>query len=200
MTLHAQAITMGSMILGGIYLGVALETYRRFSVWWKNIHFLSYLFEICFWLSQTTILYIVLFKVNYGELRLYVFLACLLGFSIYVVLFKKIYVWLLELIIRIVSATVNGIIYTIHLFIVKPIIWMIRLVNKVVQFLWKCLYAVLLFFVNILLLPIKLIIMVLKLILPNKWIEKCSQFATRCSTIVNNYLLKLKQFFKKGGN
>jgi|SRR5690625_2930970 len=200
MTLHEQAITMGSMILGGIYLGIALETFRRFSVWWRNSTFLTYLLEVSFWLSQTVILFIILFKVNYGELRFYVFLACLLGFSMYVVLFKKVYVRLLEAVIHIVAVMIKGIVYFIQLFIFKPIIRLVHILTIIIHFIWKCIYSILLFTINILLLPIKLIILVLLFIFSEKWLQKYSQFSRRCSTIVSNYLLKIKQFFKKGGN
>ena len=199
MTLDVQVITMGSMILSGIYLGIVLETYRRFSVWWRNITFLKYLFEICFWLSQTVILFFILFKVNYGEFRFYILLAVLLGFSMYVVLFKKVYVWFLEKLIHIVSTIIKWLVYIINLFVIQPIIWIINVFINVIQFIWKCGYSVFLFILNVLLLPIKLIIIALIFILPKKWLENYSQFSSKCSTIVNNYLLKIRQFLKKGG-
>src|SRR5699024_11891782 len=36
--------------------------------------------ELGFWFIQTAVLFYILFKVNEGELRIYVFLACLLGY------------------------------------------------------------------------------------------------------------------------
>src|SRR5690625_6330308 len=105
MTLHVQVITMGSMILSGIYLGIVLETYRRFSVWWRNITFLKYLFEICFWLSQTVILFFILFKVNNVEFRFYILFAFLLGLTLSVLFFKKLFFWFFEKLFKIVSIT-----------------------------------------------------------------------------------------------
>jgi len=200
MTLHAQLITMGSMIVSGFYLGIALETFRRFSMWWRNSIFFTYMFEICFWLSQTFILFYVLFKVNYGELRFYVFLAILLGFSMYVVLFKKVYIYLLELLIHIVSTIIKGVIFLLHVCIVRPLYWLFRVLSIIIQWIWTCMYSVIVFVINVLLLPVTLMIMVIIFILPHKCSEIYSQFSRRCSTIVNNYLLTIKNFFKKGGN
>src|SRR5690625_1289933 len=90
MTLSTQFITMLAMTSGGFYLGVVLDTFRRFASSWKNRIIFSYVMETSFWLTQVIILFYVLFRVNGGELRLYIFLACLLGFTIYQVLAAKI--------------------------------------------------------------------------------------------------------------
>src|SRR5690625_1760968 len=83
MTLDTQFLTMIFMVLGGLYLGIAKDTFRRFSPYWKNKRFINYAMEICFWLTQTFLLFYVLFRINGGELRFYVFLACLLGYAMF---------------------------------------------------------------------------------------------------------------------
>src|SRR5690625_3852109 len=83
MTLDEQLLTMFNMIIGGFYLGVAYDTYRWFTPYFKERTFLVYFLEITFWLLQSSLLFFLLYQTNDGQLRLYVFLACLLGFSIY---------------------------------------------------------------------------------------------------------------------
>src|SRR5699024_5483544 len=101
MTLDVQFMTMAAMTLSGIYLGIAQETFRRFKPHWKPNRFLLYFMEIAFWLFQVALIFYVLFLVNAGELRLYVFLALFLGISMYQVLVASVYKRLLEMIVRI---------------------------------------------------------------------------------------------------
>src|SRR5690625_5859173 len=75
MTLNVQFLTMLFMVVSGFYLGIALETFRRFSPLWRHRPVLVYIFEVSFWLIQTFIIFYVLYKVNAGELRVYIFLA-----------------------------------------------------------------------------------------------------------------------------
>src|SRR5699024_2545129 len=103
MTLDVQFMTMIAMALCGIYLGIAQETFRRFTPHWKSNRFLAYFMEITFWLSQVMIIFYILFRVNSGELRMYVFLALLLGVSAYQVFVAAIYKRVLEMIIRIIT-------------------------------------------------------------------------------------------------
>lgn len=57
MTLTVQFITMAAMIVSGLYLGMSLDTFRRFSPYFKNNVFLTYSLEISFWLMQAFILF-----------------------------------------------------------------------------------------------------------------------------------------------
>src|SRR5690625_7680140 len=104
MTLDTQFLTMIFMVLGGLYLGIAKDTFRRFSPYWKNKRFINYAMEICFWLTQTYLLFYVLFRINGGELRFYVFLACLLGYDMYKALASALYKKKMESIIRVFTA------------------------------------------------------------------------------------------------
>src|SRR5690625_7413437 len=99
MTLQVQFLTMVSMIIGGLYLGIARDTYLRFTPYWRQRIILKYVFEIAFWMIQTLLLFYILFRVNPGDLWFYVFLACLLGVSLFIVFFVSLYKKLLELMI-----------------------------------------------------------------------------------------------------
>src|SRR5699024_8882996 len=68
---------------GRSLLGYSQRYLPPVSPYWKNKWFINYVMEICFWLTQTFLLFYVLFRINGGELRVYVFLACLLGFAMY---------------------------------------------------------------------------------------------------------------------
>src|SRR5699024_6032122 len=96
MTLHTQWITMGVMILSGRYIEILKDTSRRMFISSHIPSVLRFFFKIIYWVSQTIIVYFILYKVNIGLLRFYIFLACLLGFSMYVVLVRAAYIIVLE--------------------------------------------------------------------------------------------------------
>jgi len=155
MTLSTQFITMLAMTSGGFYLGVVLDTFRRFASSWKNRIIFSYVMETSFWLTQVIILFYVLFRVNGGELRLYIFLACLLGFTIYQVLAARLYKKLLETIISMIKAVYRFLERVVHVLIFNPIKWLLMLLISIILALYKVIISVLSFLFRVISAPIK---------------------------------------------
>src|SRR5690625_5418826 len=91
MSLDIQVKSMLAMILAGFYVGVAYETFRYFLPMWQKRIILNYLLVILFWMLQTVIVFYLLYIINMGELRFYLFIAFLLGVSIYQVIFIPLY-------------------------------------------------------------------------------------------------------------
>jgi spore cortex biosynthesis protein YabQ len=168
MTLSVQFITMVSMITGGLYLGMALDTFRRFQRHWRQNVFFVYFMEVSFWLTQLFILYYILFRVNAGELRVYIFLACLLGFAMYQALFSKLYIRILERIITIILRIYQFLTRLVQLFFVTPIKYIFQVLVASVIFLFNTLFIIVGFIVKILFLPIKWVAMVVYRLLPKK--------------------------------
>ena len=164
MSLNVQFLTMIAMVLSGFYLGMALETFRRFSPYWKSNVFLTYFFEITFWLSQTFILFYVLYRVNAGELRVYVFIACLLGFSIYHVIAVNVYKKLLEHIVGIVSRILSLLNNILFILVINPLKWVLYILLTLAQFVFTFLYYLL----KTILLPVRWVLKSLKKLLPKK--------------------------------
>lgn len=156
------------MVLGGFYLGIAQETFRRFARHWKSRTFLAYFMEVSFWLTQTFILYYILFRVNSGELRVYVFVAGLLGFSIYQVIAANIYKRLLERLIVIgidiyefLARVVNSLVFT-------PVKYIVQAMITIILFIVNAIFVVLKYVLFILLSPIKWMLNVIYRMLPKK--------------------------------
>lgn len=133
MTLQVQFLTMVSMIIGGFYLGIARDSFRRFSPYWHRRNFLRYFLEITFWMFQTLLLFYILYRVNAGELRVYIFLACMLGFSMYQVLFASLYKKTLEVIIRMLLMVYRFCKKVIYICIIVPIRGLFYLILLVFQ-------------------------------------------------------------------
>jgi len=142
MTLDVQLWTMVSMALCGFYLGVAFDTYNRFARRWQHKRLLTYSLAIIFWLLQASIVFIVLYKVNYGELRIYVFLACMLGFSVYQLIAATLYRQLLEGIIKLVRSLLQFISKVVQLIVLNPLLFIIRSILSVVNFIGQIILTI----------------------------------------------------------
>ncbi|MBM7601288.1 spore cortex biosynthesis protein YabQ [Virgibacillus halotolerans] len=185
MTLSVQFITMITMVLCGFYLGIIKDTYYRFRPYWKERLILTYLLEICFWLTQTVLLFYVLFRVNGGELRFYIFVACLLGFSIYQALARSIYIKVLERVILMVAAIYRFIARLIQVLFITPIKWIVKAIFTIILFIIHVVGVVLLFLLKILLFPIKGLLKLLYRLLPKRLKKLLYKLAGFYSTMKN---------------
>lgn len=190
MTLHVQLLTMITMIIGGVYIGFVFETYRRITFHLRKSNFFNYVFEITFWVTQTFILFYLLYRVNNGEIRVYVFLACLLGFSIYVVVFKHVYQKVLEGIITICTTIIGWIVQAVQALLIQPVLW-------VLQIMYRLIKGITLFILYLLSFPLKLLLAVIRKLLPESFFKKISKFYAICSTIINKRMYKLKKTIGK---
>lgn len=168
MTLSVQFLTMVSMIVGGLYLGMVLDTFRRFQRHWKRNVVLVYVMEVFFWLTQIFILYYILFRINAGELRFYVFAACLLGFSAYQVFVKSLYKRLLEKLINIVARIYQLLYRLVKMLIFTPIKYIAQLLVAFIIFLFNTILLVLGFVLKCVYLPLKWILIRIYRLLPKK--------------------------------
>ncbi len=91
MTLSTQFLTMLSMIGMGSFFGVMFDTYQRFLDRPNRKSWIVFFNDLLFWVIQALIIFYILFLVNNGELRFYIFIALLCGFAAYQSLLKGIY-------------------------------------------------------------------------------------------------------------
>lgn len=159
MTLTTQFYTLLAMIGMGSYFGAALDTYTRFLKRSSSRAWLIFINDFLFWLIQGLIIFYVLFLVNEGELRLYLFLALLCGFAAYQALFKTIYKKMLELGIDSFIKTVRLFNKIVQTLIFSPIKWIItssilllvgiaKLVFSIFKWIFKVVLSILLVFLK----------------------------------------------------
>ncbi|WP_062107760.1 spore cortex biosynthesis protein YabQ [Bacillus niameyensis] len=134
MTLSTQFYTMLAMIGMGSIFGASLDTYQRFLKRGRRKQFFVFLNDILFWVLQGFVIFYVLFLVNYGEIRFYLLLALLCGFAAYQALIKRIYLYMLERIIRFVKATISFIKRLFIILIYRPIKGIVLLLLSVLLF------------------------------------------------------------------
>ncbi|MGE7879970.1 spore cortex biosynthesis protein YabQ [Peribacillus muralis] len=162
MTLSIQFYTLLAMIGMGSGFGAALDTYSRFLKRSERKRWVVFIHDFLFWIIQGLLIFYVLFLVNEGELRFYLFLALFCGFAAYQALFKGLYQHFLEFLIRLVIKLARFIINSVHMLIFLPIKWVLVSILAIAVGLGKFALALLkwagkivLFILNLFWKPIK---------------------------------------------
>ncbi|MFJ7756201.1 spore cortex biosynthesis protein YabQ [Peribacillus muralis] len=162
MTLSIQFYTLLAMIGMGSGFGAALDTYSRFLKRSERKRWIVFIHDFLFWIIQGLLIFYVLFLVNEGELRFYLFLALFCGFAAYQALFKGMYQRFLEFLIRLVIKLARFITNSVHMLIFLPIKWVLVSILAIAVGLGKFALALLkwagkivLFILNIFWKPIK---------------------------------------------
>lgn len=136
-------MTMLAMVGMGTFFGAALDTYNRFLQRSKRKSWLTFINDVLFWVFQGLLIFYVLFQVNQGEWRFYIFLALICGFAAYQSLCKSLYLNLLERLIIFTVSTYKLIVRLFRLLIYKPIRTLVTLIISFVIMLGNGLYTIL---------------------------------------------------------
>ncbi|SDN10598.1 spore cortex biosynthesis protein YabQ [Sediminibacillus halophilus] len=196
MTLSVQFAAILLMMAGGVYIGAAIDTFRRFERSWKHRVLFSYGMEISFWLLQTLILFYLLYKVNQGELRFYIFLALLCGFAAYKALFENLYRRLLEKLIRFIIALYRFFARLFKGLIIQPIVWLFRLLLMLLTGIGTVLIWLLTVIGKVCVFPFRLLLKLIWMLLPKtikKYLHKLAGFYSRIKNMLRNW----RQFMHK---
>jgi spore cortex biosynthesis protein YabQ len=207
MTLSTQFMTMLAMISMGAFFGAALDTYNRFLQRRKRKSWLVFINDILFWIFQGLLIFFILFHVNQGELRFYIFLALLCGFAAYQSMLKQLYLKCLEKLISIVISVFRFTVKLVHLLVYKPIQILITMlfttvltIGKGLLVLLKVLIRFILSIVRVLFMPIKWTLLLFWKLLPKsvkKSVEKLyNKIAGKFKTIKNS-IIKWIKIWKK---
>jgi spore cortex biosynthesis protein YabQ len=157
MTLSVQFYTMLAMVGMGSVFGAALDTYNRFLNRKTKKRWLVFLNDFLFWILQALFIFYILFSVNFGEVRFYVFVALLCGFAGYQALLKDFYKKILE---RVIQGSISFYRFLVKLatnLIYSPVKWLILLLVSILVGLAKGLWAVLGFIVRAILAILKIL-------------------------------------------
>lgn len=199
MTLTTQFYTLVAMIGMGSFFGAALDTYNRFLKRSQRKRWIVFVHDVLFWVIQGLLIFYVLFLVNEGEFRFYLFLALLCGFSAYQALFKRLYVSSLEMFIKIVINIFEFFVKSVQLFIILPIKWLITTIISIFIGIWKVFFFLLkwlgkliFMILRVIIKPFQWIIIKIWKMLPETTTKKVAKFYNKLTGI----LLKCKNVIK----
>ncbi|SES22752.1 spore cortex biosynthesis protein YabQ [Gracilibacillus ureilyticus] len=168
MTLETQFLTMFTMIAFGVYIGVAYITFKRIALWWADHIIFRYLFELFFWIVQAVLLFFVLYVINEGIVRFYVFIALLCGYAMFKALFEQLYRRLLERILFYLAAIFRFLFRCIRLLLINPLKWIITAVLFTLYRIVMMLLKLLNFLLLIILYPFRHLFLLIFRLVPEK--------------------------------
>ncbi|MCA0972706.1 spore cortex biosynthesis protein YabQ [Halobacillus litoralis] len=166
MTLTTQFVTILSMIGGGIIVGASLDMFERFFHKRNKRSWFEIFYQLGFWFCQAVLLFYILYLANYGELRVYVFIAVVCGFAMYRALFQTFFNKWLNRLIRWAVSVMNVLKKLGYYFIVWPVQTLITLIFSLLLVVYKILLKGILLLFIILFYPVRMIFNVLWRLLP----------------------------------
>jgi len=191
----------------GSYLGAAIDTYNRFLFRSKRKSWLVFLNDIFFWVLQGLIFFYVLFVINQGELRFYIFLAILCGFAAYQSLLKRGYARVLEIIITMIISIYRYAVKIFLMLIYRPIVSLLLgcvslitiigkglfvLVKWTIQFIWMI--------IKLLFTPVKWLLILFWNLLPKhikKTVEKLYNKLAGYYQVIKNTIINVLSRWRK---
>lgn len=201
MTLSTQFLTMLAMIGMGSLFGASLDTYNRFLQRHKRKNWIIFINDILFWVYQGLSIFYVLFSVNQGELRFYIFIALLCGFAAYQSLLKRIYLKCLDWIIAVVVAAYRLSVRIVFTLIFRPlrfltlsIVSLLLLTGRGLLALMKKILSILLWILKVALKPVQMLLLFFWKLLPKKikkTVERLYNRLAGFTGVFKNYTVKL---------
>lgn len=189
MSLTVQLQTMLAMVAMGGWLGMAIDTYSRLirgRSWNKWITVIN---DSLFWVLQGLFIFFVLLQVNEGEMRFYILVALLCGYSCYRALLDNMYMKILEAIIQGIIKTYRFCKAALFILIINPIKQILKFSYKLCMILLSFLITVIFFLLKIIYTPFIWIGRGFWRLLPKKKLKKLKGklgFFTK----VKNYIMR----------
>ncbi|MEG9298870.1 spore cortex biosynthesis protein YabQ [Mangrovibacillus sp. Mu-81] len=202
MTLTTQFYTMLSMIGMGALFGATLDTYNRFLNRSQRRRWLVFLNDLLFWVLQALAIFYILFSVNFGELRFYIFIALLCGFAGYQALLKQGFLHLLEKLILFFISLYNLLVSMVKKLVYSPIKWLVVLLItlvlslakgllKTVIFLLKMVYSIVRWAIMLVLRPVWWIVKGIWNLLPNHLTKRVEKLYNKMAGILEVNIKKI---------
>ncbi|MCP3029686.1 spore cortex biosynthesis protein YabQ [Halobacillus sp. A5] len=185
MTLTTQFMTMIAMVAGGIYTGAAIDTFERLFRNRNKRSWLEFAWQSAFWMTQAAFLFFLLYSVNYGEIRMYIFVALFCGYAGYRALFQRGYNRILEAGIRVVMGILRFLKRLFDIFIVWPLTTLIIISKNVLIWVYRILYKGIFIVFTVVFYPILLLFRIIWKLLPEKIKKYFLQLAGFYDTIKN---------------
>lgn len=155
MSAASQWATIGWMVLCGICMGTAFDLYRVSFHRFRLPRWLLPALDIAYWAAATLTVFHVLRDHNHGEVRLYVFLGLGIGVTGYFGIASswvvKAVAWLLDTLLGIAA----WIWRMFRMLVVTPILFVVRLLAKLLDVIFVVTAALLLWVAKLLLIPLR---------------------------------------------
>jgi spore cortex biosynthesis protein YabQ len=150
----AQWMTIASMMLCGLSMGLVFDVYRVASHRFHVARWLLPGLDVVYWAAATLAVFSILLESNQGEVRMYVFLGLGIGVTGYFGLFSHWVVKLAGKIIDILKSLFRFVWKLFNTIILVPFLWIVRMLAKLLDILFIITAALLLWIGKLLLKPL----------------------------------------------
>lgn len=120
-----QVYVFIAFILNGILIGILFDIFRILRKSFKTPDIVTYVEDIIFGILSGLLILFSIMKFNNGELRVYLFLGIILGLTLYLLIFSKIFINVSVYIINILKKVFN-------ILIITPIKFIKQMLRKVI--------------------------------------------------------------------
>lgn len=175
--IHFQSLL--TMVAAGVFSTAMFDTYKR--LFRPNAYASKVIVDTLLMLTLTCFVYYLLFLVNGGVIRFYLFLAFLLGVSFYFAILQPVYLYLLQITLNLIDKTYLFLKRFIRHVIIRPITWIVNL-------LFTILISLLLFVWKVILFILKILLAIIRPFIPRIVQKYVMYFLTTCSKLI----IKLK--------
>jgi spore cortex biosynthesis protein YabQ len=194
------------MIGMGALFGMMLDTYQRFLQRPKRKHWLTFFNDILFWGLQALLIFYILFLINKGEIRFYVFIALFCGFAAYQSLLKQFYLRVLDVVIASFISFYQFMRKTVFLLVFKPARGLFQLVIAIILIIGRGLITLVKFIFKVLILLMRFILKVIGKIMLIFWkllpkgikksVEKLYNNLAGNFSVIKNFISKISDKWK----
>ena len=122
-----QAYLFLTFIINGILIGLLFDFFRILRKTFKTKDLITYIQDIIFWILTGFIILYSTFTFNNGEIRIFMFIAILLGVVFYMMLISS---YVIKVIVRIINF-IKDIILKIFNIILMPFKWIYKITEKI---------------------------------------------------------------------
>lgn len=157
MNAAAQWMTIASMMLSGLAIGIVFDVYRVASHRFHVARWMLPALDIVYWAAATLAVFSILLDSNKGEVRMYVFLGLGIGVTGYFGLFSGWVIKLSSKIIDIFQSLFHFLWKLFNTLLLTPFLWIVRLIAKLIDILFIITAAILLWLGKLLLRPLSAI-------------------------------------------
>ncbi|MGP4063143.1 spore cortex biosynthesis protein YabQ [Halobacillus sp. H74] len=196
MTLTTQFITILSMLGGGLFVGAALDTFERLFRKRNKRSWFEIVFQLGFWLFQAAFLFYLLYLANYGELRVYVFVAIACGFAAYRALFQNLYLRTLEVWVRLCMTILRFLRKMIYYLFFLPSKTIILLIISLLLGVYKILLKGIIILFLVIFYPIRVFFLVIWRFLPKNmkiYLRHLAGFLDKIKNTMKNWMKRIQK-------
>lgn len=123
-----QTLLFLIFIINGVLIGIIFDIFRISRKTIKTSDFVTYIEDFLFWIITSIILLYSIFTYNNGELRFFMFLAVILGFSLYLFTISS---YLIKINVKIINL-VKKVFLKIFEIIYNPFIKVFKILKKII--------------------------------------------------------------------